>query len=59
MHIQPLTEPETYRVQDVAAKVNELVETVNALLAHKHTLVEPSIFESVDIIRETRGPLTE
>ncbi len=55
MHIQPLTEPETYRVQDVAAKVNELVETVNALLAHKHTLVEPSI----DIIRETRGPLTE
>jgi hypothetical protein len=27
--IQPLTEPETCRVQDVAAKVNELVEAWN------------------------------
>ena len=40
MHIQPLTEPETYRVQDVAAKVNELAEVVNSLAVAMSYLVD-------------------
>lgn len=53
--IQPLTEPETYRVQDVAAKVNELVEVVNSLasaMVHFADVMRAALDEHTERVTE-------